>query len=58
MHQTFAQTRTIRTFNTEANLANGICNPESENEFSVTIFLKKKSRSIKKKFEDRSEIKI
>ena len=41
MHQAFAQTRTIRTCNTEANLANGICNPESENKFSVAIFKKK-----------------
>ena len=51
MHQTFAQIRTIRTCNTEANLANGICNPESENKFSVAIFFKKKSQPIKKKID-------
>ena len=50
MHQTFAQTRTIRACSIEANLANGICNPESENKFSVAI-LKKKSRSIKKEID-------
>ena len=48
MHQTFAQIRTIRTCNTEANLANGIYNPETENKFSVAIFLKKKSTNQKK----------
>ena len=49
MHQTFAQIRTIRTCNTEANLANGIYNPETENKFSVAIFLKKKVNQSKKK---------
>ena len=35
-------------YNTEANLANGIYNPEPENKFSVAIFLKKKSTNQKK----------
>ena len=42
MHQNFAQTCTIRAYNTEANLANGIWNPESKTKYSVAI-LKKKS---------------
>jgi len=48
MHQTFAQTRTIRACSIEANLANGIWNPESKNKFSVAIFLKKKLTNQKK----------
>ena len=51
MRQTLAQTHTIRACDTEANLANGIWNPESENKFSVAIFLKKKSSPIKKNFD-------
>ena len=45
----FANKRTIRGCNTKANLANGICNPESKSKFSVAIFLKKKVDQPKKK---------